>query len=98
MKGDTISRSALIQLLLSVCRTDSEYGKGIERGIDIAIEFINNAPTVAAAPEVHGRWEEIYDPYGELEEWIHGECGRCSKEKSPYCPNCGARMDGGEGE
>lgn len=57
MKGDTISRSALRERLLSICRTDSEYGKGIARGIDIAIEFINNAPTVTAEP----KWISVED-------------------------------------
>lgn len=99
MKGDMISRSAIKdQFEEYIAVGDKRFVEGMFHFRNIVLDAIDNAPTVAAAPEVHGRWEEIYDPYGELEEWIHGECGRCSKEKSPYCPNCGARMDGGEGE
>lgn len=46
-------------------------------------------------PVKHGKWNTIIDPYGKIEGWIC-ECGRESKEKSKYCPNCGARMDGGK--
>ena len=50
-------------------------------------------PSVDAAPVVHGRWEEICNAYGELEGWIHTDCGREVKCKDNFCPNCGARMD-----
>lgn len=40
----------------------------------------------------HGRWEEIRNPYGELEGWIC-KCGRQVVSKDNYCPNCGAKMD-----
>ncbi len=40
----------------------------------------------------HGKWEEIRDAYGQLEGWIHIECGREVKIKENYCPCCGARM------
>ena len=61
-----------------------------------AILAIDNAPTVAAAPEVHGRWvKSICNAYS---------CDRCGNvivsdiEPPDYCCHCGARMDGGEGE
>lgn len=41
----------------------------------------------------HGKWEEIRDSYGQLEGWIHIECGREVKIKENYCPYCGAKMD-----
>lgn len=41
----------------------------------------------------HGKWEEIRDAYGQLEGWIHTECGREVKIKENYCPYCGAKMD-----
>lgn len=53
-----------------------------------------NEATVCDMQEVkHGKWEEIRDAYGQLEGWIHIECGREVKIKENYCPNCGAKMD-----
>ena len=61
-------------------------------------------PTVDAKPVVHGRWIPLeYDGFADgnpvLDLW---ECSECQEEHSgdedtltPYCPNCGAKMDGG---
>lgn len=59
---------------------------------------INKQPTVDAVEVVHGRW-------------VHGFSVRCSVCNgyaltdedhdswiTPYCPNCGAKMDGGSHE
>ena len=54
---------------------------------------INNIPTVEAEPVKHGHWETIKNAYGEIEGFIHAECGRTSNSKDNYCPNCGAKMD-----
>lgn len=50
---------------------------------------------VEYAPVMYGRWEPIIDAYGNIEGWICA-CGRESKEMANYCPNCGAKMDGGQ--
>ena len=69
----------------------------------IAVEFakliLRNAPTVEAEPVRHGKW--IRDELGE-------RCDICSLYayrdmfgqpwESPYCPNCGAKMDKGRKE
>lgn len=53
-----------------------------------------NEATVCDMQEIkHGKWEEIRDAYGQLEGWIHTECGREVKIKENYCPYCGAKMD-----
>lgn len=45
----------------------------------------------------HGRWEKKDDPYGYFDKIpVCSECG-CTTElrkQYPYCPNCGAKMDG----
>nr|DAZ64597.1 MAG TPA: Putative toxin VapC6 domain, ZN ribbon domain [Caudoviricetes sp.] len=61
------------------------------------IEAINAIPAADVAPVVHGRWGtgRFNLETGNYEE----QCTRCrnfSKEYGkPYCPNCGAKMDGG---
>lgn len=59
---------------------------------------------VDAAQVVHGRWIPIeYDGYADGNPvWDLWECSECQEEHSgdedtltPYCPNCGAKMDGG---
>lgn len=58
--------------------------------------LLENAPTVDAAPVVHGRWKYFHKQNKAV-------CLNCSFErdldvnfgKAVSCPNCGAKMDGG---
>jgi len=57
--------------------------------------LINMQPTVDAVPVVHGRWT---DKDGGI-----ATCSVCGDRWGvwsvmKYCPNCGARMDGKEGD
>ena len=63
---------------------------------------IRNAPTIDAEPVRHGRW--LYNSYptvwyghGEPPEWVCSECEERAYNTYDYCPNCGAKMDGGDG-
>lgn len=50
------------------------------------------------AEERHGRWIHHYHDSGELidDKWYCSECHMCNEHKRTwYCPNCGAKMDGG---
>lgn len=59
---------------------------------------------VALLPEAHGRW--IYMPKESDAECGAYKCSMCNErfvedfgfEEQNFCPNCGARMDGGERE
>lgn len=57
---------------------------------------IENAQTVDAKPVVHGRWIETPSMAPEYE---CSNCGRTYEwwevSEAHYCPNCGAKMDGG---
>lgn len=61
--------------------------------------LVQEAPTIEARPVVHGRWIAVKVP----NEWDKGQCSVCKSIFSSsvwgtkYCPNCGARMDGGDG-
>ena len=59
-------------------------------------QTLKDAPTVDAVEVVHGEWGEIYTCHGER-LWGY-KCIQCEQDnpnKSNYCPNCGAKMDGG---
>lgn len=64
---------------------------------DYLREIIESVPAADVAAVVHGRWGtgRFNLETGNYEE----QCTRCrnfSKEYGkPYCPNCGAEMDGG---
>ena len=60
------------------------------------IVLLYDYPAADVAPVKHGEWEEIRDAYRQLEGWMCKKCGRETKAKENYCPNCGAKMDGGE--
>ena len=69
------------------------------------VKILNQFPAADVAPVRHGRWEDSAD------EWFGTDVYTCSKcresyvlvEGTPkenlwhYCPNCGAKMDGGAG-
>lgn len=62
----------------------------------VDIEDVKAAPRIAYADIVpHGKWENFY--YDESEDEFVRDCSICGKSHtrlSPYCPNCGARMNG----
>ncbi len=66
---------------------------------------VRNAPTIEAEPVKHGRWvlgevEPGYFTPGGNRPWVCSECDYLASWMldSPtynYCPNCGAKMQGG---
>ena len=77
------------------------YGEGFDRGLDRAQRAILDAPAADVAPVRHGRWEWL-GPNRLVTDCMCGTCSAC-KVRSKYivntmlCPNCGAKMDGGDG-
>lgn len=69
---------------------------------------VSDAPAADVAPVVHGLWEREpssswrWTPSGAVAvtrtTYRCGLCGRGTAVKSNYCPNCGAKMDGGDGD
>lgn len=71
--------------------------------IDKERKLLNDA-AADVAPVRHGQWEQDEIAHG-LNVWLCSACGQPTQlldgdvsAKTPYCPNCGARMDGGDGE
>lgn len=71
---------------------DYETHHGASEALRFAGYAIDDIPSANVAPVRHGHWEEIRNAYGELEGWIHIECGREVKCAEQYCPTCGAKM------
>ena len=71
---------------------DDLFAEGVDA---VDVSDIDNAPTIEAEPVRHGYWMcgDYYD--------IGDVCSECDWDSliSPcdyrYCPNCGAKMDGG---
>ena len=75
----------------------------------MVIDTIDNFPTADVAPVRHGRWKKSKGNERPTENgFVHDyryicDCcgwGCCCETKLDFsfCPNCGAKMDGGEGE
>lgn len=68
---------------------------------DSAVDALRYAPAADVAPVVHGRWiiqEDWMDTYYTCsackEDFVTAD-GTPSDNLWNYCPNCGAKMDGG---
>ena len=66
---------------------------------DLAEDF-HSIPAADVAPVVHGRWEYTPQTFNTLGQIRCPFCAWWSLDQSidgiyKYCPNCGAKMDGG---
>lgn len=72
---------------------DGDFMRG---GIRKALRIIEQAPAIDAVPVVDGRWLDC-ENYNDIRQC--SECGLIrniyKQEGWKYCPNCGAKMDGG---
>ena len=105
--GDYIERTAILKFPIRKNHCDKEHAnEHFINGIETVLEYAENLPAADAAPVVHGRWE------GSTDDWLGTDVYTCTKcresyvlvEGTPkqnlwhYCPNCGAKMDGGDGD
>lgn len=65
----------------------------------VGVEDIEDAPAAEVTPVVHGRWVTHYRSGTPVSEgYVSTCCDTWNSRKSDYCPNCGAKMDGGDGD
>ena len=78
---------------------NSGISVGLRMGINTCLTFINNANTIEADPVRQGRWETNSDRPDSLICSVC-KCGFDMWKHDPhnYCPNCGAKMDGGDND
>lgn len=72
---------------------DDVHGCGLLEDVICEVD----AQTAAdVAPVVHGRWVTHYRSGTTVAEgYVSTCCDMWNNRKSDYCPNCGAKMDGG---
>ena len=91
---------ALNHRLSFLMAENSEYDH-YTSGYDEAVDTVENFPSAAdVAPVVHSYWEHKITSSGEN----IGICHNCKYpvnwfwKRTKYCPNCGAKMDGSDGD
>ena len=97
-----IDREALVEWLKRIPLKDLSDGRGLCRVIfeddfKRAIKKIPKGIIVDVDPVRHGEWEIVVGSNGK--EYMVCTCCRVSQALTgvfTYCPNCGAKMDGGE--
>ena len=74
-------------------RKDAAKLLGNILGVDV-VRRLHEVPTVDAVPVVHVKWVPFHSQAaGDIQYCSACEVGFCGK--TDYCPNCGAKMDGG---
>lgn len=78
-----------------------QYSLGLYDGCEYDANLIDEILVEDVAPVVHGRWEYIPQTLNTLSQLRCPFCGWWSLDPSidsayNYCPNCGAKMDGGD--
>lgn len=91
-KKEYIEREALIKDFELMASVQPEYKQSTILGM---VSTIKNRKAADVAPVVHGRWVS-----NGISESILSGCSvcdfTCGAYSFNYCPNCGAKMDGGK--
>lgn len=89
MPNEYISREAAqYKIREQNINPETPFGEGLSAAIDI----LQGIPAADVAEVVHARW-------GADADGDYYRCNACAEwqdRKTVYCPECGAKMDGGE--
>ena len=95
--AEYIEREALMRRIKEIhcAECDSYHGVRCRAcWVDDTLDYIDSEPAADVAPVRHGRWNDSLariTPYCS----VCGHSHRCLIRTPNYCPNCGAKMDGG---
>lgn len=90
--------------LIYADRLKQHYAWWPENERTVLDQIVDVQPTIDAVPVVHGEWEDAPNPQWKAYDIRHCSCCGWNIHKSKlrikdlnwkYCPNCGAKMDGG---
>lgn len=101
--AECIEREALIEKLRTMpipkqAGRANTWLDNCAAGVNAAIWEVASFPAADVAPVVHGRWVTYYRSGTTVAEgYVSTCCDMWNNRKSDYCPNCGAKMDGGAG-
>lgn len=87
-----IDRERAVQELTEACDDmDVRFirARTVRETIETVKKHINAMPSADVALVVHGKWIK-----GPLNPYC-SECFVECRDETPFCPNCGAKMDGG---
>jgi hypothetical protein len=96
MRGEYIRRADAMGKI-----TSSETQKALramtgEEAYVAVVGILNELPAADVLPVVHGRWVTHYRSGTPVARgYVSTCCDMWNNRKSDYCPNCGAKMDGG---
>ena len=99
--AEYINREAIMKFPIRKDHCDKEHAnEHFINGIESVLEYVENLPAADVAPVRHGRWILEREPDGKP-YCFH--CSVCDDDfhyigitvAYDYCPNCGAKMDGG---
>lgn len=111
MAKEYIDREAVIDSMENAefeidCEENPDPVAWISSVIDVMLDCVCNEPAADVAPVVHGRWEpQEYTKHcgcGKSYPETMFRCSVCERIAHwqpyglTYCPNCGAKMDGGK--
>ena len=91
--AEYIDRAAAVKSVLRMRRPENSVAQN--RMLSIIQMDMLKLPTADVAPVVHGLWA----PVNKIDPISGYRCSKCrcivGFDLTPYCPGCGAKMDGG---
>ena len=91
--AEYIKRETAVKAVMAAKWVDGSDGA-------MAMEIVASPPAADVAPVVHGRWEHLGGDEGCCSAcgFVITTEGSWDKPTKKYCEDCGAKMDGGEGD
>lgn len=101
--AEYIDRAAAVKSVLRMRRPENSVAQN--RMLSIIQMDMLKLPAADVAPVVHGKWIVRFDGPYKRRRCYCSHCGKhngvggiAKNQEKPYCPNCGAKMDGGDND